>query len=149
MKSLSRHRRLIGWIALLAGPAAAFGQLTNAPALPALPDTGTSVLRVIGALLVVLALFFAGIWAFRHWQRWAGSVTGRRSRLRIVEAQSLNNRQVLYVVGYDRQRVLIASSPAGVSLLGPLPDAAESESETVPAPGFGEVLQKVLNRKRP
>src|SRR5207247_8803632 len=42
---------------------------TNAPPIsPALPEVSFSVIRVFGALALVLGLFLAGVWLFKHWQ---------------------------------------------------------------------------------
>ena len=121
---------------------------TNVLALPgALPDAGASVLRVFGALVLVIALFLAGVWLFRNWQRFA-TRKGGAPRLNILEVRSLGQRQAIYVVGYDQQRMLLASSPAGVALLSHLPAAEESEPISAPAkPSFAAAFQQVLARK--
>jgi flagellar biogenesis protein FliO len=112
-----------------------------------LPDAGSSVLRLFGALALVIAIFFAGVWLYRNWQRFAVR-HGGAPRLNVMEVKSLGQRQALYVVGYEQQRMLLASSPAGVTLLAHLPEA---EAETSPAPlrqpGFAEAFRQVLTRK--
>lgn len=113
---------------------------------PALPDAGTSMLRVFGALLIVLSLFFGGVWLFKNSQRVLGRPNGA-SKLNVLEVKSLGNRQALYVVGYGRQRMLLGSSPVGVSLVSQLPEASEQEPPQAVMPSFGETLQRVLNRK--
>jgi flagellar biogenesis protein FliO len=120
------------------------------PAAPTpLPDTGASLLRVVGALLFVFALLFGGVWLVRNWQRLALRRGGRLPKLRLLEAQSLGGRQGVYVVGYEQQRFLVAASPAGVALLSHLPEAVAGEAETeLPAPvSFMQALQAVANRK--
>lgn len=131
-------------------PLALLAQITNAaPAAPLAPDTGLSVLRVIGALLFVLALFFGGVWLFKNWQRFNRRLPGARvARLNILEMKPLGNRQALYVVGYDRQRLLIATSPTNIALLSALPDAeATTAAEPPSPPSFLAAFQQVLNRK--
>jgi flagellar biogenesis protein FliO len=115
-----------------------------------LPDTGSSVMRVLGALLVVTAIFLGGVWLFRNWRRFTIGKSGA-PRLNVIEIKSLGQRHALYVVGYDQQRMLLASSPTGVSLVSHLP-AAESEAEAeVVSPttrnSFAEALQQVFQRK--
>ena len=70
--------------------------------------------------------------------------------------KSLGQRQALFVVGYEKQRMLVATSPAGVSLLSHLPEAEPDEktvtaeaTEKVPAPrlSFAEAFQHVLSAK--
>jgi len=117
-------------------------------ALPgALPDAGTSVLRVFGALILVTAIFLGGVWLFRNWQRFALR-KGGAPRLNVIEVRSLGQRQALYVVGYDQHRMLLASSPAGVTLVSHLPAAEEGEAAaTVPQTSFAEAFQQIIQRK--
>lgn len=112
-----------------------------------LPDAGSSVIRVFGALVLVIAIFLGGVWLFRNWQRFVLR-KGGAPRLSVIEVRPLGQRQSLYVVGYDQQRMLLASSPGGVTLVSHLP-AAEGEESPVPAPqsSFVEALQQVLQRK--
>jgi flagellar biogenesis protein FliO len=113
-----------------------------------LPEAGASVFRVCGAFVMVVALFLGGVWLFRNWQRLALQKSGG-AKLSLLEVKSLGQRQMLYVVGYQQQRMLLASSPAGVTLVSHLPDAGEAE-KTTPAAGmnFAEALQQVLSRKK-
>lgn len=121
--------------------------MTNIPAISsALPDMGTSMLRVMGALVLVIALFLAGVWLFKNWQR----LTLRRGaapKLSVLEVRSLGQRQAIYVVGYEQQRMLLASSSAGVTLISHLPAAdVEPVAETTKM-SFAEAFQQVLARK--
>ncbi|HAV62140.1 MAG TPA: hypothetical protein DCY13_07220 [Verrucomicrobiales bacterium] len=136
---------LIAALLVLAGPlAAADATPTPAP----LPDTGAAMIRVVGALLLVFALLFGGLWLMKNWQRLAMR-RGRMPKLRLLEAQSLGGRQGVYVVAYEQQRFLVAASPSGVSLLSHLPelDAAATQNESAPAPmSFFQALQSVTAR---
>ena len=143
---------LHGCVALLifAAAPAAFAQATNTLTLHSdLPQVGLSAIRALGALALVLAVFFGGVWLFRNGQRLAWRKTGA-PRLAILETRPLGNRFALYVVGYEQQRMLIGSSPAGISLLSQLPPAAESVPEPVApaiAASFAQCLQQVMRRK--
>jgi flagellar biogenesis protein FliO len=121
--------------------------VTNLPAMSsALPDMGASLLRVVGALLVVIAVFLAGVWLFKNWQR----LTLRRGaapKLSVLEVQALGQRQTIYVVGYEQQRMLIASSSTGVTLLSHLPSADGEPLEAAPKLSFAQAFQQVLARK--
>jgi flagellar biogenesis protein FliO len=128
----------------------AFAQTTNSvPALPPVPEVGLSFLRVLGALILVIAIFLLGVWLFRNWQRLALN-RGRAPQLNVLETRSLGGRQALYVVGYDRERFLLSASPTGVNLLTHLPPADESEPASVaaatpqPTVAFGQVLAQML-----
>lgn len=116
------------------------------PPAPALPDVTFPLLRIVGALVFVLALFAAGAWFVRRWNGLAGPGAGRPARLRLLEVRSLGQRQALFVVAYDRQRLLVAASPAGIALLDRLPEATEAEIATLsePPPSFAEALRRVL-----
>jgi len=124
---------------------------TNALPPPPLPDmaaTASSLFRVVGALALVLAVFFGGVWVFRHWQRTVVA-KGQAPRLRILETKSLGQRHAIYVVGYEQQRLLIAASPAGVTMLTTLPPAAPGAAEEIPATktNFTDALRQALQRK--
>jgi flagellar biogenesis protein FliO len=122
-----------------------------------LPDAGTSLLRVCGAMLVVFAVFFGLVWLYRNWQRVLRR-TGRMPLLNVTEARSLGNRHTLYVVACGDQRFLIGSSPTGLSLLSQLPTLTSVTTTTLvtdPATGnrtqplatFADTLQALMERK--
>jgi flagellar biosynthetic protein FliO len=133
---------------LALAPSVTFAQATNTTTLGAsLPDAGLSLLRVIGSLGLVLALFFGAVWCFKNWQRFAVQ-KGRAPKLRVLEVRSLGHRQALYLVACDQQRLLVAASPAGVTLLAHLPEGDASEVPTGAAvPNFADALQRVLAPK--
>jgi flagellar biogenesis protein FliO len=67
----------------------------------------------------------------------------------LLEVKSLGQRQAIYVVGYQQQRMLLASSPAGVTLLSHLPEAGEAETAAPAANlSFAEAFQHVLSRRQ-
>ncbi|MFO1511377.1 MAG: flagellar biosynthetic protein FliO [Verrucomicrobiota bacterium] len=104
---------------------------TNSPALPPLPSSTSvvfSLFRVLGALALVLAVFFAGVWLFRNWQRTLAH-KGQSPKLNILETKALGQRHALVVVGYEQQRFLVASSPAGVTMLATLPEGSPVVAE--------------------
>jgi flagellar biogenesis protein FliO len=125
---------------------------TNNPAVtaPTLPDAGISLIRVTGALALVLGLFLSGAWLFKNWQRLALQ-RGHQPKLNILETRSLGARQAVFVIGYEKQRFLVATSPAGVNLLSHLPDSEKAEADpaektTGPMP-FAQALAQVLKKK--
>lgn len=152
----NRHTTGARWFAamnifLAAGMASA--QETNTiPIQPALPDIGTSVLRMVGALVFVLAIFLCGVWLLKRWQGQGAVRTGRPAKLRILETRHLGARQALHVVGYEKKRLLISSSPSGISFLSPLPAVEQEEDPGVgagPVPAtFLDTLQVALGRGR-
>ena len=115
-------------------------------AAPTVPDISFSVLRVFGALALVFALFLGAVWLFRNWQRLTLN-RGRPSKLNVLEVRALGQRHAIYVIGYQQQRVLLGTSPGGVSLLSHLPDD-DSPPEAQPrAATFGEIWQHLRERK--
>jgi flagellar biogenesis protein FliO len=139
---------------LLLADAPAFAETTNTLTPPAssLPDVGVSLLRVFGALALVLGIFLGGLWLYRNWQRLV-VCKGSAPRLNVLEVRPLGGRHALYVISYDHERFLIASSPAGVNFLSHLQPANESAEAAPPGdPGeprlsFTQTLAKVLKGK--
>ena len=137
------------WLA--AAPALA--QSTNfavAPlTAPSLPDATFSVMRLFGALALVIGLFLGGVWLFRNWQR--VTQRGVSPKLNILETRSLGGRHSLHVVGYQAERFLISVSPGGVNLLSHLPVAGEetapTETKAAATPSFAQAFAKVLKGK--
>ena len=122
--------------------------MTNLPTMTsAIPDMGASLLRVGGALVLVIAVFLGGVWLFKNWQRLTLR-KGAAPKLNVLEVRSLGQRQAIYVVAYEQQRMLLASSSAGVTLLSHLPSVEEEEPSTIaPKISFAEAFQQVLARK--
>ncbi|NGO37900.1 hypothetical protein G4L39_00575 [Limisphaera ngatamarikiensis] len=155
----------VGWVwcaglvraAETAGEVSTVSSVGMAPPTP-FPDPGAALLRVMVALAVVLAVFGAGVWLWRNWQRML--LRGNEPRLRILEARPLGGRQTLYVLAYEQERLLVAATPQGVQLLthlppGPEPSGADAAAEPVrdgpPARGvplpFAGVLRRVLHSR--
>jgi flagellar biogenesis protein FliO len=109
------------------------------------PEVSFSVFRVLGALALVLALFFGGVWLFRNWQRFIVR-NGGAPKLNVLEVKALGNRQALYVVAYEEQRLLLSSSPTGVALVTHLPNS-DTALEPMSRVSFAESLQQMLSRK--
>jgi flagellar biogenesis protein FliO len=140
-------------LAVLAGSVQRCFADTNALssiAYPALPDAGPSVLRVVGALGMVLALFFVGAWLLRNWHRVVVQ-RGQSPKLNVREVRSLGNRQALYVVSYEKQVLLLASSSAGINLLTRLDEVGPAADlpVSVPAaekPSFAQTLHQLIGK---
>ncbi len=119
---------------------------------PSLPETGPSLLRVVGALALVAGIFLGAVWLFRNGRRFALH-RGGAPRLRVVESHFLGGRQALYVVGYEQERFLLASTPTGINLLSNLPPAPAESCEPKPQsaghPSFSEALALVLKGQSP
>lgn len=123
-----------------------------------LPDSSNALhalFRMMGAMAVVLAVFLGGVWLYRNWQR-VMIRRGGAPRLNIYETRSLGNRHALHIVGYENQRLLISSSPGGITFLThlpasePVPQAVRGRTEsapTAPEANFAVALRQMLVRK--
>jgi flagellar biogenesis protein FliO len=116
--------------------------------LPPSPSLVLPLVRMAGALALVMALVFGAQWFLRHGRK-LGLARGGAPRLNVVEVKSLGHRHALYVIGYERQRMLVATSPAGVSLLSQLPDSegVTAEPNQAPLVSFADALMQTLGRK--
>jgi flagellar biosynthetic protein FliO len=86
----------------------------------------------IAAIVAVLALLLATLWWLKRRGlaiRTAGPGRGRTRRLECLERVALGPQQTLHLVRLADRLLLVASWPAGCSLLGELspPDAAKKE----------------------
>jgi flagellar biogenesis protein FliO len=154
---VGRANKCAPWliIAITLTVSVASAQVTNAPAsnleMPPLPAAGPSILRVMGALALVLGIFFGGVWLYRNWQRLT-ITRGRAPKLNVLETRPLGGKHALYVIGYEQERFLLSASPTGVTLITHLPTAAEKDSAettdtTQAPPSFAQALTKVLKGK--
>lgn len=112
------------------------------------PSVGVSLFRMVGALCMVLALFFGAAWLFRNWTR-INAARGTSRKLQVLEGKSLGARQSIFVVGYEQQRFLIGSTAQGLVLLSHLPEGEASTGTPPPnAPvPFAEAFMQALGRK--
>jgi len=116
--ALWRARRGRGSAALRTLPL--FALVVLAPAVAAAgaapPSLGTTALRSVAALALVVALVLATSVVAR---RWLGRIPagGHRHPIQIIASRGLPNRATLTVVEVEGERVLVGSSPHGLSLL--------------------------------
>ena len=111
------------------------------------------MIRIVGALMIVMAILLGGAWWFRK-SRLFGLVPAQSSHLNVIETRSLGSRQALHVVEYGSKRFLIADSPAGTNFLTDLEKMEEEATEELDeaaekiSPGsFAGKLKTLLERK--
>lgn len=138
---------------LVLAPLSALAATPAPDALPLAqaPSTALALVRVLGALALVLGVFFAGLWCFRNWERLALRRDPMR-KLMVCEARSLGQRHTLYVIGYEEQRLLVAASPTGVTLLTALPPGATAQElarqpQPAASPNFAALVLQALGRR--
>lgn len=150
-----RLSQALAGLTLAANSAAAENAVAASSALAPV-DMGGAVLRMLGAFVFVVAIFLAGVWLYRNFARF-GRV-GAAPKLAILETRPLGNRHVLFVVAYEQQRLMLSTSPSGVTLITHLPEAVEplgpaepgasgasgASGTAVPRPRFPVALQEFL-----
>ena len=111
------------------------------------------MIRIVGALMIVMAILLGGAWWFRK-SRLFGLVPSQSSHLNVIETRSLGSRHALHVVEYGSKRFLIADSPAGTNFLTDLEKLEEEVTEELDeaaekiSPGsFAGKLKTLLERK--
>ena len=85
------------------------------------------MLRLIGGLFLVIAVFLGVVWFFKK-SSFFRLYHGAPAQLKILESRSLGYRNTLFVIAYCQHRFLVSVSATGASLLASLPDAPASES---------------------
>jgi flagellar biogenesis protein FliO len=119
------------------------------PAGTGLPALGASVIRLFGGLAVVLALLLGGWYWLRRGPGFLRR-SGAAPSLRVLEAKSLGGRQTLFVVGYERQRLLLGSTPGGIVFLAPLAEAPapmNAEPERPVPVDFADAFRQALGQR--
>ena len=111
------------------------------------------MIRIVGALMIVMAILLGGAWWFRK-SRLFGLVPAQSSHLNVIETRSLGSRHALHVVEYGSKRFLIADTPAGTNFLTDLDKLEEEATEELKeaaekiSPGsFAGKLKTLLERK--
>lgn len=126
---------------------------TNTTLLPPTPpaevpgSVAFPLFRMVFALALVLGVLFGGAWLFRRMPELLGP-RGTPPRLRVLEVRTLGGKHALFVIAYDRQRLLVGSSPHGIGLIDRLPDedlpvAADPRGTAAPA-SFAAALGQFL-----
>jgi flagellar biogenesis protein FliO len=143
---------------LLAIALPAFAQQYVTPTIAEPPTIIASAVRTIGALMVVLSVILMGAWAFKNKEKFASKLAGgrvREAKLHVLETKSLGARHSICVVAYDNQRILLSTSPTGVTMLTQLPEATreevlptESKVPVAVTPTFTDAFAQALALRR-
>ena len=111
------------------------------------------MIRIVGALMIVMAILLGGAWWFRK-SRLFGLVPSQSSHLNVIETRSLGSRHALHVVEYGSKRFLIADSPAGTNFLtdlekleGEATEELDEAAEKISPGSFAGKLKTLLERK--
>ena len=106
-------------------------------------DTGPSVWRALGSVVLVAGLAAGGLWAFKRWgaRRLPGA---GGTRLKVEETLALGDRRFVAILKADDERFLIAMSPQSLSFMARL--------DSVEAPGparFDQALDQEVRLTKP
>ena len=122
-------------------------------ALPSGNDMLVNWVKMMGAFVAVLALFFLGVLLFRKYGNFLQPRRGE-GMLQILETKALNQRNMLYVVECLGDRFLVASGQQGTPSLLPIHgsmEVSDTEADKEPAtlkPDFAGVIAKALGHKK-
>ena len=92
------------------------------------PESGGLALRVVGGLVLAAMVAAGVIYGLRKFAPWIpvpGSRTGKGS-LRLVDSMRLTQKLTLFVVEYEADRILLAFSDRGVTVLSSTPAGGRS-----------------------
>jgi flagellar biogenesis protein FliO len=130
----------------VAARAAAFDTNTPSQFSPGSGDFLEKSVQMLGAFIFVVSVFILGAWLFKR-SRFFTLYKGGSTQLQVLESRSLGYRNSLWVVGYNQQRFLLATSATGVSLLGALPDAFPAAPPDTERSAFAEQLKAAQQPK--
>ena len=103
-------------------------------------STWTSVLWPLAALMLVLGLLYASLWAIRRWGPQARGAEKTHSPVELRTSLRLANNQTLHVVRFGPEILLLGATPAGITRL------ASSPAE--PAGAFGRLVDQFLEEEQ-
>ena len=106
------------------------------------PFSWVELLKVLGGLLLVIALMVAALWALRRAQPGTAAST---QHLRVLATLPLGPRERLLLIQVGGQQLLLGAGPQGVRTLHVLPEPLTFS--TPEAAGFPEWLRKVMERR--
>lgn len=108
--------------------------------------TAGSLTRLLGGLLIVIALILIGAW----WARRAQAPTGLAQQLplKVVGSMVLSPRERIVVVEVDDQWLVLGTGPQGMRPLHTLPARPLPPLATAPHQGFPAALKATLLARR-
>ena len=102
-------------------------------------------LRMFGALITVLGIFFIGVFMFR---KYGGALQNKTSQghLKVLEYRALNQKNSVYVLDYQGERFLIATCQQGSPVLTPIRMETKNEQTLkLQDDDFKDEIRKAMN----
>lgn len=122
------------------------GQMQDGMGLKSADDLLASWLRMFGALVTVLSIFFMGVFLFR---KYGGALQNKASQghLKVLEYRALNQKNSMYVLDYQGEKFLVATCQQGSPVLTPLKgEPSENENfKTGDGEQFKDEIRKAMN----
>lgn len=99
----------------------------------AIPDLGSSVLRTVGGLGLVLTLIVAGYFAVRKFAPQYFTKSSSSQNMKILETLPMGDRRSISLIEMGNSRLLVGNTPQQINLIMALPDSLSllSESEAI------------------
>ena len=114
-------------------------------ALESSNDMLAAWLRMFGALITVLGIFFIGVFMFR---KYGGALQNKTSQghLKVLEYRALNQKNSVYVLDYQGERFLIATCQQGSPVLTPIRMETKNEQTlNLQDDDFKDEIRKAMN----
>lgn len=108
----------------------------------ALPNPWVSLLRVLGATILVVGLLFLFAWIIKRWNKFS-FITGKVQKLRLIESCCVGKNCFVSVVTYQNHKMILGITPSSISLLLQLPDQNGQLKENE-EPNFKNTLNKAF-----
>jgi flagellar biosynthetic protein FliO len=104
--------------------------------------------KVLGSLLLVLALLFLVAFGLKRWNRFFGT-SAPGDRIQVVSRLPLSPKHSLVLIQVQEQQLLLGIAPDGIRLLTAVEKAAAAQEQELPSPPENEPkprFQTILNR---
>ncbi|ELY3455224.1 flagellar type III secretion system protein FliO [Cronobacter sakazakii] len=114
-------------------------------AQPAMPDAGSSLIQVSGALTLIILFILLFAWMAKRFG-FAAKSTGMRG-LKLNSSLSLGAREKIVIVEVEDARLVLGVTATSITPLHILPPAPPAqEPETVPGAEFQNLMKNLLKR---
>lgn len=115
----------------------------TAPAAPAAPSFGSSVLQMLFGLALVLGLLIGGLWLLK---RLTTPMSGVNSLMRVVGGTAIGTRERIVIVELGQTWLVLGVTPNSINTLAEMPRQPLPPSNKPQAPNLGSLLRQFVDR---
>lgn len=108
----------------------------------AAPSVAVSLIRVVGALVFVVALAVLSLYALKHFTSGKVSRKSPRRSINVIETAGLGPNRALHVVQAGNKFLLVGSTPTQINLVAELSTSDAEEVDPRTADDFASILQQ-------